>query len=105
MGQAKVIFDTATGGKIIRKEGHLYDLHVTVEFNKTLYDNEMVFIQQIEPEIAPALGDHSSLFAFDAAGFHRTQAVLDLLPKYNIVPSMIPEGCTGLVQPLDISIN
>jgi len=38
-------------------------------------------------------------------GSHKTPAILDLLRSNKITPSFIPGGCTGLVQPLDISVN
>lgn len=45
---------------------------------------------------------HPSLIA---AQFHKTDAVLISLRAHDIIPSMIPRGCTGLIQPLDVSIN
>jgi len=39
------------------------------------------------------------------AKFHSTEEVLTTLNSYDIIPSLIPAGCTGLVQPLDVSIN
>ena len=38
-------------------------------------------------------------------GSHKTPAVLQLFRDHNITPSLIPAGCTSLVQPLDVSIN
>lgn len=101
----KVIFHALTGANIWKKEGHLYDTRVTVEFNSTAYNNEQVFIQQIEREIAPAFEGRPSLFVLDAATFHKTDRVLNILSNYKIMPSMIPGGCTSLIQPLDVSIN
>lgn len=101
----KLLFHATTGENIFRKEGHLYDSRVTVEFNKTAYNNKEIFLTQIENEIIPAFGGRPSLFALDAAVFHKTETVLKTLKSHHITPSMIPGGCTGLVQPLDISIN
>ncbi|RPA91559.1 hypothetical protein L873DRAFT_1868600, partial [Choiromyces venosus 120613-1] len=36
---------------------------------------------------------------------HKTPTVLQLLWAHNITPSLIPTGCTSLVQPLDVSVN
>lgn len=47
----------------------------------------------------------SSLTALDAAKFHRTDTVLQCLRSHDIMASLIPGGCTGLIQPLDVSIN
>jgi len=43
---------------------------------------------------------NSSLLALDAAKFHRTPTILNYLHSWDIIPSLIPRGCTGLVQPL-----
>lgn len=101
----KLLLHATTGNIILQKEGHLYDKRVTVEFNKTAYNNEKVFLTQIKNEIIPAFEGRPSLFTLDAAGFHKTETVINTLKEHNIMPSMIPGGCTGLIQPLDISIN
>lgn len=101
----KRLFHASPGASILRKEGHLYDPHVTVEFNKTAYNNGDVFLAQIKKEIIPAFGGRPSFFAFDATGFHKTDTVLNTLKTRNITPSMILGGWTSLVQPSDISIN
>jgi len=41
----------------------------------------------------------------DVAEFHKTPAVLAKLRSHSITPTLIPAGCTGLVQPLDVSVN
>lgn len=41
----------------------------------------------------------------DIAAFHTTEAILNKLRKFHILPSLIPRGCTGLVQPLDTTTN
>ena len=38
-------------------------------------------------------------------GSHKTPAVLEKLRLHHITPSLIPGGCTSLVQPLDVSVN
>ena len=43
--------------------------------------------------------------AWDMFGGHKTEEVLDTMRAHDITVSVIPGGCTGLVQPLDISIN
>ena len=102
----KLIFHTATGAQIQRNEEGLYDNRVTVEFNPTAYNNEALFLRWIDEELIK-LEDwkDGGLLAIDAAEFHKTERVLNTLRNHCIIPSMIPPGCTGLVQPLDISIN
>jgi len=63
------------------------------------------FLKSIEEEIIPALGHDLSLLLLDAAAFHTTPDVLQRLRSANITPSLIPGGCTGLIQPLDTAIN
>lgn len=45
------------------------------------------------------------MVALDVAKFHKTDTILSTLRSHDIIPAMIPPGCTGLVQPLDVSIN
>lgn len=45
------------------------------------------------------------MIALDLFGSHKTDDVLDTLLAHDIRLSSIPSGCTGLVQPLDVSIN
>jgi len=55
--------------------------------------------------LMPAFKGHPGLFALEHIGFHKTPAVLDLLRRHHVIPSLIPAGCTSLLQLLDISIN
>ena len=82
-----------------------YDPRVLVRFNPTAYSNESLFLSYIDTLLAPSLQGRPSLFAIDVAEFHKTPAVVSKLESYQITPSMIPAGCTGLVQPLDVSVN
>jgi len=102
----KLIFHAATGAQIRRNEEGLYDNRVTIEFNPTAYNNEALLLRWID-EALIKLEDwkDGGLLAIDAAEFHKIERVLNTLPNHCIIPSMIPPGCTGLVQPLDISIN
>lgn len=93
------------------KERKRYDKRVVVLFNKTAYTNEQVMMKWIHTFLIPALSSTDkptttttnpdripcpSPIALDAAQFHKTN---------DIIPFMIPGGCTGLIQPLDVSIN
>lgn len=46
-----------------------------------------------------------SLFVMYEPEFHKTREVLAKLRSHDISPIPIPAGCTGLVQPLDVSVN
>ena len=166
---------------IAKKESHMWSNNVTVLFNPTAYNNELIFNQFIYEELirvlhhtviqhplAPATstslshpppntensrplayhpsqsstytsvptsmpiriptGNHTtsevrdtfqtpatnlipnsyipySLLLMDRAAFHVTPAILSTLRSHRIIPSIIPGGCTGLLQPLDTAVN
>lgn len=107
------------------KEKKLYDKRVVVWFNKTAYTNEQIMLKWILTYLIPALSGiqgpstangtapvldpsespNPGLIALDAAQFHKTPKILECLRGYDIIPSMIPGGCTGFIQPLDVSVN
>jgi len=82
-----------------------YDIRVAVHWNETAYANSDLLIDWIENLLVPALPPGSRLLALDVAKFHSMEGVLSTLRSHNIIPSLIPPGCTGLVQPLDVSVN
>lgn len=94
-------------GLRLGKEWERYHPGVIVQFNETAYMNDTLFIWYLQQYVIPILTSEKfpSLFALDLCGSHKTQSVLDLLHSHDIIPSMIPAGCTSLVQPLDVSIN
>lgn len=62
--------------------------------------------------LIPAFQDDSpipqslpGMIELHGAAFYRTNAILPLLKQYNITFSLIPGGCTGLVQGLDVVVN
>lgn len=122
----KLIFHGSNGpnAKLRATEGHRYHPGVTIEYNRTAYNNESLFLQFIDQELIPTLhtttpngistcisGKNTStppttsLLILDAAAFHTTEAVLARLKDAHIIPSLIPGGCTGLIQPLDTTVN
>jgi len=92
-------------GNVYEKEKGLYHPGILVEFNEEAYMNGALFYKYIQENIIPVLGGRSSLFAMDLCSAHKTDQVLQLLHSHKIIPSLIPAGCTSLVQPLDVSIN
>lgn len=92
-------------GTVYAKESPKYHPDVVVEFNKTAYMNDNLFLKYIELYLIPALGGQPSLFALDLCSSHKTLAVLDVLCYTKIKPTLIPADCTGLLQPLDVSVN
>ncbi|RPB02545.1 DDE-domain-containing protein [Choiromyces venosus 120613-1] len=92
-------------GVRLQAERRRYDRDVLVEFNPTAYMNDRLFTRYVSQYLIPVLEGRPTLFALDLMGSHKTPAVLNLLHQNNITPSLIPGGCTGLVQPLDVSVN
>lgn len=82
-----------------------YDPRVAIRWNESAYSNADLLVNWIEEYLVPALPPGPRLLALDVAKFHSTDEVLTTLRSNNITPSMIPPGCTGLVQPLDVSVN
>jgi len=82
-----------------------YDPRVAIRWNESVYSNAGLLVNWIEEYLVPALPSGPRLLALDVAKFHSTEEVLTTLRSNNIIPSMIPPGCTGFVQPLDVSVN
>ena len=101
---APVIIFHGTGPRL-GQEKPKYDPRITVRFNSTAYSNESLFSSYISDYVVPAHGGRHSLFAMDVAQFHKTPTIPEQLKSHKITPSFIHSGCTGLVQPLDISVN
>jgi hypothetical protein len=86
-----------------------YSDKVIVLFNENAYCNEEVMQQWFDGLLIPYLeedGDTGpTLGILDAAAFHKTPALLEHYRSYDVTPSIVPSGCTGLVQPADVVIN
>ena len=51
------------------------------------------------------MGTGPSLLVIDLLRSHKTASVKQLLREHDITLSLVPSGCTSLVQPLDVSVN
>ncbi|KAM5344618.1 hypothetical protein ACJ41O_013153 [Fusarium nematophilum] len=98
---------TEEGGQIEEKERHLYAQDVIVEFNKTAYNNEEIFSRWIDQQLSKVTSqsEEDFLLVMDAATFHKTEQIKQKLREQNVTLSIIPGGCTSLLQPLDTAIN
>jgi hypothetical protein len=92
-------------GSGILREMKSYDPRVVVKFNPTAYANAENIVEWLEKQLIPVLGIEPALLALDLFSGHKTDYVLDIIKAHDITVSIIPAGCTGLVQPLDISVN
>jgi len=87
-----------------RREALGYDPRVVVEFNKKAYANTEIIIFWLEELLLPNLGPRPTLLIMDLRS-HKTGPVREISKANDIALSLVPAGCTGLVQPIDISIN
>jgi hypothetical protein len=92
-------------GRRLGTEPQAYDRRVAVNWTDSSWNNEDMFLWWINTYLIPVLGGRPSLFVMDQAECHKTPAVLDTLRHHDVIPSIVPGGCTGLVQPLDVSFN
>ena len=92
-------------GPTIGRERQQYDPCVIVKFNPTAYANSSSVLEWQDEKLIPILDDQPTLLAIDLFQAHQTAEVLDTFRANDIAVSLIPGGCTCLVQPLDISIN
>ena len=46
-----------------------------------------------------------ALAIFDVFAVHRSKSVLEVLEKHSIKCVIVPTGCTGELQPLDLAFN
>ena len=100
----KLIFHGSSGpnAKIRSQEGNQY--HSGVLSSTRLHTARSCFLQFIDEELIPVLNPSRSE-SLDAAAFHTTDEVLARLRDAKIMPSLIPGGCPGLVQPLDTAVK
>jgi len=82
-----------------------YDSRVEIKWNDSGYANAGLLVDWIQKSLVPVLPPGPRLLALDVAKFYSTNQVLSTLRVNDILPSMIPPGCTRLVQPLDVSVN
>jgi len=92
-------------GPTVLAEKARYDPRVVVKFNAKAYANSANIVEWLDEQVIPVLGGRPSLMALNMFGGHKTDEVLDTMRAHDITLSVIPGGCTSMVQPLDISIN
>jgi len=92
-------------GPTIVAEKARYDPQVVVKFNPKAYANSANIVEWLDEQVIPVLGGQPTLIALDMFGVHKTDEALDTMRAHDITLSVIPGGCTSMVQPLDISIN
>jgi hypothetical protein len=104
----KVIFKGADGptARIYKQESHRYSPNVTVEYNSTAYNNEVLMEKWIDQELQPIANSQGELLlVMDVASFHVTDSIKKKLKELGILTALIPSGCTSLLQPCDTAVN
>ena len=86
-------------------ERQLYHPRVVVKFNPTAYANSTNMVQWPEDQLVPVLDSQPTLIPVDLFSGHKTEEVLDTFIAHDITVSIIRAGCTGIVEPLDVSVN
>ena len=92
-------------GPGVQREMREYDPWVVVKFNPTAYANSGNMVEWLQEQLIPVLEGCQTLLAVDLFAGHRTEEVLNTMKANDITVSVIPAGCTGIVQPLDLLIN
>lgn len=82
-----------------------FDPHVIVKSNKKVFATEQILCEWIIEMLEPLLPTGPCVLASHIAWFQTTDAALDCLRPDNILPTVIPSGGTGSVQPSHTSIN
>lgn len=67
--------------------------------------DEKLMLEWIELCVRSYTERRPSILVLDSFRGHITKNVKELLKKHNVVPAVIPGGCTSLLQPLDVSVN
>jgi len=76
-----------------------------VSFHSKAYATTVTILYWLLKQLLLKLGGLSSLLIMDLLCSHRTKPVTKLPKKNDITLSMVLAGCSGIVQPVNISFN
>jgi hypothetical protein len=82
-----------------------YDPRVVVKFNPKAYTNAENMVEWLHEQVIPVLDNQPTLLVVDVFGSYKTDTMLDTSTANDITLRTILGGCTGLVQPLDVSLD
>lgn len=82
------------------------DSHWSTESTMLEFVDKVIvpYVKQTRDELQLP-SDHPALALFDVFKAHRCESLLDKLRQNHIHQVFIPAGCTGELQPLDVSVN
>ena len=87
-----------------KREEKLFDSRVVVKFSPKGYASTPIMLFWLEFMLLPVLGTGPTL-VMDLFEPHSTQSIKDWLHARRIILSLVLGSCTGLVQPLGVSVN
>ena len=105
-----IYYGDPVGDSRRRAEEKLYDKRVCVAFNKTAWADSQNLQDWVRKQyaIASEYFTHENeprFLCLDAFAPQMTDQLRSEFKKLNCTTSYIPGGCTGFVQPLDVSLN
>jgi len=90
---------------IRRREALRYDTRVVVVFNSKAYATTTTILHWLSKQLLPELVGLPTLLIMDLLRSYKTKPVKKLLKKNDVTLSLVPAGCTGIAQPVNISFN
>ena len=101
--------ETDKGGRIMKKEGHTYPTDALFATQEKAWMSEALMLLWIEKILKPYLltappGIVPLLF-LDSFGVHKMGSVNRAINDLGCEVIIIPPGCTGLTQPVDVGYN
>ncbi len=92
------------GTRISFREQLQYDKRVVVKFQPNAWCDQAIMEYWVKHVWKPKV-DEESLLILDVHSAQKTDEIKELLRKCDTTPVFVPAGCTGIVQPLDVSYN
>ena len=97
------------GGKIIKQELHTYPDGALYAMQEKAWMSENLMLMWVEkvlkPYVATAPPGITPLLFLDSFGVHKMGSVNRAINDLGVEVIIIPPGCTGLTQPVDVGYN
>ena len=101
--------EVGDGGKIINQEGHLYPADALYATQEKAWMSEALMLFWVEkilkPYVLTAPPGIIPLLFLDSFGVHKMGSVNRAINDLSCEVIIIPPGCTGLTQPVDVGYN
>ena len=104
-----LVYKGKPGGRIEYKELPKHPKGAVYSSQKNAWMDEVVFYEWIDevlvPHIETAPEGVEPLLIMDGCQVHRKKNVLERLQELGVRVELLPPGCTGILQPVDVGIN